>query len=124
MGEQVRSASVFVGGRKVGQFSDGDYGIASGDEPNYGDNSGVVVYSDGIIETKLTMKTYEPVDGIDYDITGALLAKTDLQMTITLINGMVHQVVMRPLGNDFSWQWKNGVLHGSYTFGGSAPKRT
>lgn len=124
MAEQVRAASVFVGGRKVGQFTEGTYEIDSGDEPNYGDNNGVVVYSDGIIETKLTMKTYEPVSGIDFDICGAMLAKTDLQMTITLIGGMVHQLVMRPLKSQWDTQWKGGKLDGNYNFGGSAPKRT
>jgi hypothetical protein len=123
MGEQVRAASVFANGRKVGQFTGGQFQVLSGDEPNFGDNNGVVVYSDGIIQSMLDMKTYEPVDGIDFDIEGALLAKQDLPMTISLISGKIHQMTMRPLECTWDTEWKSGKLDGNYKFGGSAPTR-
>lgn len=122
MSETVRAFSVFLNGRKVGQFTGGSFKVSSGDEPNYGDNNGVVVYSDGIIETKVTMKTYEPVDGIDFDIEAALLAKQDLPCAFTRINGKVQQVTMRPLDCSWDTEWKSGKLDGTYEFGGSAPQ--
>ncbi len=122
MSETVRAFSVFLNGRKVGQFTGGSFKVSSGDEPHYGDNNGVVVYSEGIIETKVTMKTYEPVDGIDFDIEAALLAKQDLPCAFTLINGKIQQCVMRPLDCSWDTEWKNGKLDGQYEFGGSAPR--
>lgn len=123
MSETIRAFSVFIGGRKIGQFSGGSFKVSSGDEPNYGDNNGVVVYSDGIIETKVSMKTWEPVEGIDYDILSALLAKQDLQCSFALINGKIQQCTMRPLDCSWDTEWKSGKLDGAYEFGGSAPQQ-
>lgn len=120
---QIRAASVFVEGRKVGQFYDGTYSIQSGDEPNFGDNGGDVVYSDGIITTSFRAKVYEPIQGLDFDIEGALLNKTNLNIGLGLINGKIHQVKMRPLEGTHTTEWRNGKLEGEFNFGGGKPQR-
>lgn len=123
MADQIRAASVFVNGTKIGQFTDGSYEVSVGDEPNYGDNGGEVVYSTGFTMTTLEAKCYMPVAGMDYDITGALLNHTDLSMTVALVDGKIHEVTMRCLKAKFDTDQKTGKLDGSFSFGGSQPTR-
>lgn len=120
---QIRATSVFVEGRKVGQFFDGTYTIQSGDEANFGDNGGDVVYSDGIITTSFRAKVYEPIQGLDFDIEGALLAKQNLNLTFGLVAGKIHTVKMRPLDGTHTTEWRNGKLEGEFNFGGGKPSR-
>ena len=122
--ETIRAFSAFINGRKIGQFSGGSFEVDSGDEPNFGDNEGVIVYSDGITETKIEMKTYEPVGGIDADILSQMLAKTDIPCTFSLINGKIQQVTLRCLKASYTGEWKSGKMDGSYTFAGGAPRQT
>ena len=117
---QVRSASVFINGRKIGQFMGGTFSIEGGDEALFGDTGGVVVYTDGIIQTKLQTKLFEPVSGNDFDIDNALLTKTNLPMTIALIAGKIYQQTMRPLSSSHTFEVKDGKSEGEYNFAGTS----
>ena len=117
---QVRSASVFINGRKIGQFTGGMFSIEGGDDALFGDTGGIVVYTDGIIQTKLQTKLFEPVSGLDFDIDNALLTKTNLPMSIALIAGKIYQQTMRPLSSSHTFEVKDGKSEGEYNFAGTS----
>ena len=118
---QIRSASCFVGGLKMGTFTGGTLSISSGDEPNFGDNSGSIVYSDGVIQPKFKANFFEPIQGLGFDLDGALLSKTTLTLSIGLINGQVYTGRFRPLDSSHTFEIKDGKSVGDYEFGGSSP---
>lgn len=117
---QIRNASVFISGRKMGQFTGGTLSIASGDEPNFGDNGGSIVYSNGVIQPKLKMNVFEPIQGLDFDLDGALLSKTNLQISVGLINGKIYSANWRPLESSHTTEVKDGKSVGDYDFGATS----
>ena len=118
---QIRSASVFVGGQKMGTFTDGNLSIKSGDEPNFGDNAGSIVYSDGVIQPTFSADFFEPIQGLGFDLDGALLNKTKLNISVGLINGKVYNADWRPLDSDHTFTIKTGESKGKYNFGACTP---
>lgn len=118
---RVRHASIFVGGKKLGTMFNNKYSINSGDEPQFGDN-GLLGYSDGAIQTTLTCTDIIPVAGQDVPLTQALVAKSDLDMQVGLVDGHIHQITMRPLKAEFDSDAKAGTQHGNFEFGGGTPR--
>ena len=118
MDYQLQAASCFAEGRKIGQFYDGTLSIESGDEPNFGDTGGVVVYSDGVIQSTLSMSVFEPIQGLDFDFENAVLTKTNVNMTVGPVNGKLIEIRMRPLKFEHKTEVKSGKLDGTYSFGG------
>lgn len=124
MDYQIQAASCFAEGRKIGQFYDGTLSIESGDEPNFGDTGGIVVYSDGVIQSMLSMSVFQPIQGLDFDFESAILTKTNINMTMGPINGKLYEIRMRPLKMETKTTIKDGKNEGSYSFGGlSKPQR-
>lgn len=118
---QIRSFSCFVEGTKIGTFYDGTYHWTGGDEPNFGDNGGIVVYSDGVQQTELTAEMFEPVTGLDFDLETAMKNKTNMNVSLGIINGRIHQLRVRCLEVTHKGSIKPGTLNGTYRFGGSSP---
>jgi hypothetical protein len=117
----IRSCSLFVEGKKIGQMHEVTYHWAGGDEPNFGDNGGIVVYSDGVQQTTVDAKVFEPVTGLDFDLEQAMLTKTNVNVTLGVINGNLHQLRCRILDVQHDGVIRSGMLNGSYKMGGSAP---
>lgn len=120
---RVRHASIFVVQKKVGQMFNNKYSINGGDEPQYGD-AVLLGYSDGVIMTNLTANIVIPVKGADVDIAALLLAKSDVDIQIGTIGGVIHQITMRTLKAEFTSDAKVGSLVGDFEFGGGEPKRS
>jgi hypothetical protein len=117
----IRSYSMFVEGKKMGTFFNGTYHWTGGDEPNFGDNGGQVVYSDGVQQTMLDAEMFEPVTGLDFDLETAMLNKQNVNITLGVINGNLHQLRMRILEVSHDGVIKSGMLNGKFKLGGSAP---
>jgi hypothetical protein len=118
---QIRAFSIFVEGTKMGSAYDGTLHWAGGDEPNFGDNGGIVVYSDGVQQTTLDFTAFEPVTGLDFDLEQAMLTKTNVNVSLGLINGRIYQMRGRILEVSHKSEVKSGRLDGSFKIGGSAP---
>jgi phospholipase C len=112
---------MFVEGKKMGTFFNGTYHWTGGDEPNFGDNGGQVVYSDGVQQTMLDAEMFEPVTGLDFDLETAMLNKQNVNITLGVINGNLHQLRMRILEVSHDGVIKSGMLNGKFKLGGSAP---
>lgn len=123
MDYQVRSFSCFFEGKKLGQFTGGTYHAVSGDEPNFGDNGGLVVYSDGVIQGTLDSNVFIPVSGLDFDLYTAFLTKTNVNVSVGLVNGKILQGRMRILEFEVKGEIKAGKCDGSFKFGGGAPQQ-
>ena len=117
----VKAASVFIEGIKMGTFTDGTCELKSGDEPLFGDGAGQITYTNGVIQATLSCDTFEPVQGLDFDIDGAILSKTNLNISVGLINGQVWNANFRPLDSNHSWTVKSGESKGKYNFGSTTP---
>jgi hypothetical protein len=120
---RVRHASLRLNGRKVAEMYDCTYHIASGDEPQYGDD-GFIGMSDGAITSQIDCSTIVPISGMSVDIDGLVLNKSDVDIAHSLVNGKIHQVTMRCTDADYKSDAKNGTLMGSFKFFGGVPKRT
>ena len=119
---QVRSFSVFFESKKLGQFHSGTLTVDGGDSENFGDNGGVVVFGDGIRTTKLSAQVYEPITGLDFDIETMMLNKTNLNISVGLINGRVYTIKgMRCMSMKHTGTVRDGKLEGDFEFAGSAP---
>lgn len=117
----VRAPSVFVEGTKVGQFSESILHWIGNDEALFGDNGGQVVYSQGVQQTTLDCDAFEPITGLDFDLDTAMLNKTDLNISLGIVNGRILQMMMRVLSVEHKGSIKPGTLMGKFTLGGSAP---
>jgi hypothetical protein len=118
---QIRAASCFVEGTKMGTFYDLTLHWAGGDEPNFGDNGGIVVYSDGVQQTTVDATSFEPITGLDFDLETAMLNKQNINLSIGLINGRIYQLRCRILEMSHKSEVKSGRLDLSIKLGGSAP---
>jgi hypothetical protein len=120
---KVRAASIFVGGRKVGQFVSSKYTISAGDELQYGD-PGVIGFSDGAITTTLSATGIVPVAGQDVALENALVNHNDIDVAVALINGKIHQISMRVNKAEYDSDHKTGILTGQFELIGTEPKIT
>ena len=119
---QVRAASVFIEGKKLGQLHSSTLSVEGGDSENFGDNGGIVVWGDGVITTKLSSQLYEPITGLDFDLETAMLNKTNLNISVGLINGRVYTIKgMRCTSMKHTGTIRDGKLEGDFEFAGSKP---
>ncbi|WP_394849700.1 hypothetical protein LZC95_19885 [Pendulispora brunnea] len=117
---KVRSASIYVSGRKFGECFENTYDVESGDEPQFGD--GVVLgFSDGIIQTTLSCKSVMPVGGSSVNMLVLMKNKTDLDVALATIDGKIHQVSMRVTKASVQSTHKNGTQEGTFTLSGGEP---
>jgi len=114
---KVRSASLFVGGKKVGQISDIDYTYDTGDEAQFGD-PGYIGHSDGAPTTKLSAKGLIPLAGMDVDVLGMMQRKETFDVALGVIAGKIHQIPMRGKTAKVTGSQKNGTLEGNFDFEG------
>lgn len=120
---KIRSASLFLGGRKMGTIEGIKYTYNSGDEPQFGDPGGVG-FSDGAATTNLTATGIVPVAGMSVDIVTAMQNKSDFEVSLALINGKIHQITMRATKAEFTGSQKSGTLMGDFEWSGFEPKIT
>lgn len=120
---RVRHASLRANGKKIAEMYDCTYDIASGDEPQFGDD-GFLGMSDGAITSQIDCTSIVPVAGMSVDIDALILNKTDVDITHSVVNGKIHQVTMRCTGANYKTDAKAGTLVGSFKFMGGVPKRT
>lgn len=121
---QLMAFSLFFEGRKLGTFTKGKLSLKGNDEANYGDLAGIVVWSDGVIESSFTASAFQPVQALDYDISAAFLAKTNINLTFGPIGPNLWEISMRVLSVEYDTDVKSGMLNGDFSFGGaSKPQR-
>ncbi|WP_394847401.1 hypothetical protein LZC95_08040 [Pendulispora brunnea] len=120
---KVRAASLYMNGRKWAECSENTYEVDSGDEPQFGD-PGLLGYSDGAIQSKLTCKAVVPVAGSSVSMLDLMKAKADIDVAVALIDGKIHQVTMRVLSASIQSVHKNGTQEGNFTLGGGEPDIT
>lgn len=118
---RVRHASMYVGGKKIGEMFNNKYSMNSGDEPQYGDD-GFEGMSDGAITTNVTCTTITPVTGMSVNLVNALLQKADVDVAIGTLDNHIHQVTMRCTKAEFTSDAKAGTLNGDFEFMGGVPK--
>jgi len=117
---KIRSASMFVGGKKIGQIEGIDYEYSTGDEAQFGD-PGYLGHSDGAGTTKLSASGIMPVAGQDVDFLARMQAKEDFDIALGIVNGKIHNVTMRGESAKVTGSQKAGTLHGSFAFAGGEP---
>lgn len=120
---KVRSCSLFLGSKKVGQIEGVKYSYNAGDEPQFGD-PGLITYSDGASTSQVTATGFVPIAGMDVDVMTQMQQKADFDVSLALINGKIHQITMRCLKAEFTGSQKTGTLTGEFEFGGGEPKIT
>lgn len=118
---RVRHASMFFNGKKIAEMFSSEEDIASGDEPQYGDE-GFVGMSDGATTTTMSFDAIVPTNGsTSAQVEAALLSKQDFDLTLGLIAGKLHQNRMRCTQATYKSDAKAGTLVGSFKFMGGAP---
>lgn len=117
---RVRSAIVRVDSKKIGEMYNATFTTTSGDEPVIG-AEGVVCFSDGAPQAKLTAKTFIPVAGLAKDLPGLVLQKK--RSKVTFFAGGT-EYVMDPaaaLEFEITSERKSGMLDGTFTFASGNP---
>ncbi len=118
---KVRAASVYIGGKKVGTFEGNNYDIASGDEAQFGD-PGYLGHSDGAVTTKLSCTGVIPVSGMQVNMIDIMKQKKDVDVTLALVDGKIHQVTMRVVNARGKSSHKNGSQMGDFNLEGGEPQ--
>ena len=120
---RVKPFSVFVNGKKVGQFETTTFTYNSGDEALFGDvPGGFGGYSDGAGTCTLKAKSFVPAAGMDFDFMTAMDNKQDLDITVSPVNAKIRQVTMRCTEAQYTSTMKTGTQEGDFTLGGGTPK--
>lgn len=119
--EKVRAASIYVDGRKSAECFESTYDWDSGDEAQIGDGE-VLGYSDGPIQSTLSCKVVMPVSGSSIDMFKLMKEKRMVGVTISLVDGKIHQVDMRVLKANVQNSHKNGTQEGNFSLGGGEPE--
>lgn len=121
---RVRSASVYVNGKKGGTFEENDYEYNSGDEPQFAD-PGLAGFSDGATTTKLTLGGINPLFGGDSQLLfQAMQNKQDVTVNLFPIDGQTHTITMRVLTGGATSHHKSGAQTSKWTLQGGVPKIT
>jgi hypothetical protein len=119
---RVRSASVYINGKKGGTFEKNDYEFNSGDEPQFGD-PGLVGFSDGATTTKLTLDGLNPLLGGDsLALYNAMINKSDVTVSLFPVDGQTHTITMRVISGGATSDHKSGAQNSKWTLSGGAPK--
>lgn len=109
--------SIFINGRKIGEFVQHKLTLASGDELQYGDG-GVVGHSDGAETSKLTANGVVPRAGMATDLVALLQAKQDVDVSVGVLDGKIRMITMRFETAEFSGDHKAGTLMGDFSLSG------
>ena len=117
---RVKHASIFRNGKKIAECYQNKYHIASGDEAAFGDD-GFEGMTDGATTTTIDCTTIVPYGGMSVDLADDLLNKRDVDMTVGLVNGKIHEITMRVLEAEFDSDAKTGALNGAFKFMGGVP---
>ena len=117
---QVQAASFYMGGTKAAEIHVSEYDVEGGDTQMFGDG-GALGFSKGAIVTKLSLSGFHPKAGMKTSLMTALINKTDIDVTLTLVDGKVHQIVMRVLSGKVKSEHKDGTQMCDYTLGGGKP---
>lgn len=118
---KIRAASLYINGKKAGEFEGTEYDIKSGDEAQFGD-PGYLGHSDGATTTSLKATGIHPVGGMTVpSLIKAMANKQDLDIALSPIDGSIHQVTMRCVGANTKSSHKNGTQMGEYSFEGGEP---
>lgn len=122
--KKFRAASIFAGAgsQHVATVSGTQYTMESGDEPMIAD--GVLMgHSDGVIQTKLSIDTLDPVVGFDARaiIMDCFINKKYLLVSNGLIGGQIHQVEYRIMSLAFDGDNVAGKQTCKIELGGGAP---
>lgn len=120
---RIRSASVFLQGKKWGQIEGIKYEYTTGDEAQFGD-PGYIGHSDGAGTTTIDCTGIIPVTGQDIDIYSAMQQRLYLEMDLAPVNGKIHHVTVRPVKAGVTGSQKAGTLMGDFSFAGGEPTIT
>jgi hypothetical protein len=118
---RVRHGSLYLQGRKYAECYSSEEDIASGDEPQYGDE-GMIGMSDGAMTSNYSFEAISPVLGASVAVENFLLNKQDVDLVYGPINGKLHQVTVRFTTCNFKSDAKAGTLVGSFKAIGAQPK--
>lgn len=124
---QVRAASFYVNGLKMGEFGQTKYAVKGGGEPQFGDNSepngGGLGYTFGVVESTLSATTVHPYPaGTKIDLNAYVVSQQNVDVILSLINGHTHAVRMRVLSAETSSTHKSGEQTGDYQLAGFKPR--
>lgn len=118
---QVQAASFYIGGVKAAEIHGSEYDVEGGDTQMFGDG-GALGFSKGALVTKLSVSGFHPKAGMKASLMTALINKTDIDVTLTLIDGKIHQIpAMRVLSGKVKSEHKDGTQMCDYTLGGGPP---
>ena len=120
---KIRSASLYIKGKKAGEATGFTYDIDSNDEPQIGDD-GYLGHSEGVTTTSLSFNSIVPVKGMQVAVLSALVEKKSVDVALSLIDGKIHQITMRVTKATVKSTRKNGTLDGDFQLGGGEPKIT
>lgn len=120
---KVKHASLYIASKKAAECNKNDIDVKSGDEPQIGDD-GFLGMSDGATMTTIQFESIVPLSGMSVTVETALLNKTDVDITLGLINGKIWQLTCRCTDLKYTSDAKNGTLTGSFTFVGGIPSIT
>ena len=118
----IRSAPVYIDGKKLGELTDCTYSITTNDAIQI-TLDGVIGFSDGIATVKLDASTIVPVKGISVPFLKAALTKKNVEVGI-LLEGKLCRCTMRIMSAEYSSTVSSGVLTGKFSLEGSGPDLT
>lgn len=118
----IRPLPLYIDGKKFAEVTSGTYRIASGDEAQIA-TEGYIGHSDGATTTQVTPKIIIPVRGVGITVDDMLLNKRYVTVGIPY-NGKIHQIDMRIVNSEASWDFKTGAVTGDLQFEGGAPEVT
>lgn len=118
--QRTRHASIFVGGKKVGEMFKNKEDITTGSEPLIGD-AGWEGMTEGAITQVLDFDVFVPVAGASFDPRTALLQQQDVDITVGPISGKLHQQTGRFTKATYDSDAKTGALNGSFSLMAGPP---
>ncbi len=118
--QRIRSAVVRVDSRKVAECNESDLSVQSGDEMAIG-AEGVIGFTEGVGEGKITLNCIIPVAGMTADLTKALLQKK--RSTVTYFAGGIEFELANAAATTFDIKsvTKSGMLMGTFVFQSGIP---
>ena len=118
---RIKAAKFYVDSSMVGTAESGSYRISGNDEMHITADT-KVGFGDGDTTTEVNINTIITLEGKTKALTKALLNKAYVTVQVALIDGEIHQIVMRCVEHNFDTDAKTGMLKGSVRFQGGAPQ--
>ena len=121
-GPIVRGMSLYSNNKKISEQETISYTGKDSGEAVYGDvPGGFITYTQGAIDTEITVTEIIPVPGSSFDFVSALLNHQPLVMALSIVDGKIHQLNVRCMDYKFDSDVQKGSLKGSFTFRGGQP---